>query len=335
MSLRLRHRVVPGLTALVALAVSLGAAAPAPALVPDNPWLAQRVLNMAHSGGEREAPTNTMYAFERAVDLGADMIELDIQSTRDKQLVVLHDATVDRTTDGTGRVVDMTLAQVRRLDAAHWFVPRRGTVHDLRAAKYALRGARRGDPRVKGHQPSDFAVPTLAAVLRRFPDVPVNIEIKGTEDSDTASFKRTGRLLAALLDEVGRTDVIVTSFNDTALADFHRRAPGIPLAPGKAALTAYVLTGTRPIEGTVALQLPVTQQGFRIITPELVARAHADGYAVHAWFSGTAPDTAATYNAMIDACVDGLMPARPQLLERILDERGIERPGQPGVHPCP
>ncbi|WP_457208919.1 glycerophosphodiester phosphodiesterase family protein, partial [Nocardioides sp. P5_C9_2] len=111
-------------------------AAPALARADDNPWLRQRVLNMAHSGGELEAPTNTMYAFKRAVQRGADMIELDVQSTRDKQLVVLHDATVDETTDGTGKVEDLTLRQVRRLDAAHWFVPRRGTTHDARARTY-------------------------------------------------------------------------------------------------------------------------------------------------------------------------------------------------------
>ena len=78
----------------------------------------------------------------------------------------------------------------------------------------------------------------------------------------------------------------------------------------------------------MALQVPVEYSGIRVLTPEFVARAHADGYAVHVWFSGSAPDDATTYNAMIDACVDGLMPARPTLLERILDRRDIA-PGQP------
>ncbi len=319
------------LTTLLATLV----AAPAQARADDNPWLQQRVLNMAHSGGEREAPTNTMYAFKRAVQRGADMIELDVQSTRDKQLVVLHDATVDETTDGTGKVEAMTLRQVRRLDAAHWFVPRRGTTHDAAARKYRFRGVRTGDrPAPDGYKRTDFAIPTLAQVFRRFPGVPINIEIKGTADSDTASYRRTGRLLAELVNDAGRDDVIVTSFNDAALADFHERSPQTGLAPGKQGLTAYFLYGTRPVEGTVALQVPVENSGIRVLTPEFVARAHRDGYAVHVWFSGSAPDDATTYNAMIDACVDGLMPARPTLLERILDRRGIERPGQPGVDPC-
>jgi glycerophosphoryl diester phosphodiesterase len=310
-------------------------AAPAQARVDPNPWLQQRVLNMAHSGGELEAPTNTMYAFKRAVQRGADMIELDVQSTRDRQLVVLHDATVDETTDGTGKVEAMTLRQVRRLDAAHWFVPRHGTTHDAAKRKYRFRGVRTGErPVPDGYKRTDFAIPTLAQVFRRFPGVPINIEIKGTADSDAASYRRTGRLLARFVNAAGRDDVIVTSFDDAALADFHARSPQTGLAPGRQGITDYFLYGTRPIEGTVALQVPVENSGIRVLTPEFVARAHRDGYAVHVWFSGTAPDDATTYNAMIDACVDGLMPARPTLLERILDERGIERPGQPGVNPC-
>jgi glycerophosphoryl diester phosphodiesterase len=324
------------LTTLLTALLATGVAAPAQARVDPNPWLQQRVLNMAHSGGEREAPTNTMYAFKRAVQRGADMIELDVQSTRDKQLVVLHDAKVDETTDGRGKVEDLTLRQVRRLDAAHWFVPRRGTTHDAAARKYRFRGVRTGDRRVPpGYRRSDFAIPTLAQVFRRFPGVPINIEIKGTSDDDLASYLRTGRLLADLVNESGRDDVIVTSFADAALADFHTRSPQTGLAPGRQGITDYFLYGTRPIEGTVALQVPVESSGIRVLTPEFVARAHRDGYAVHVWFSGTAPDDGATYNAMIDACVDGLMPARPTLLERILDRRGIERPGEPGVHPCP
>ena len=143
--------------------------------------------------------------------------------------------------------------------------------------------------------------------------MPINIEIKGTADDDAASFLRTGRLLAKMLNKVGRTDVIVTSFNDAALVDFHALAPQIGLAPGRDALTAYFLAGTRPMEGTVALQVPVTFSGIPVMSKEFVAKAHADGYAVHVWFSGSAPDTAKTYNAMIDMCADGLMPARPTL----------------------
>jgi glycerophosphoryl diester phosphodiesterase len=77
-----------------------------------------------------------MYAFKRAVALGADMLELDVHGTADGRLAVIHDATVDRTTEGTGRVGDLTLAQLQELDAAYDFDPDGG---------YPFRGARTGD----------------------------------------------------------------------------------------------------------------------------------------------------------------------------------------------
>jgi glycerophosphoryl diester phosphodiesterase len=299
-----------------------------------NPWLDRRVMNMAHSGGEHEFPMNTMYAFEQSVALGADMLELDIQSTADGHLVVIHNSTVDETTNGTGFVRDMTLDQLRALDAAHWFVPGRSAVHGLDSAAYPLRGAALGEVKVDGHQPKDFRMPTLREVFKAFPDVPINIEIKGTNDADVASFKRTGALLADYLAKEARCDIIVGSFNDAALADFHQRAPQVPMSAARDAMFAYFLAG-RPLPvGTVALQVPVTYAGIPVATRAFVARAHADGYAVHVWFSGSAPETSATYNAMIDTCADGLMPAKPSLLESILDARGIERPGVPGVDPC-
>lgn len=332
MSLR---AVAASLTALALPLALVATGAPATAKAADeNPWLTERVLNMAHSGGEAEAPTNTMYAFKRAVRLGADMIELDVQSTKDKKLVVMHNATLDETTNGHGKVVAQKWRTVKKYDAGYWFVPGEGTTHEAKAAAYTLRGARDGERKVKGYRPDDFRVPLLSEVFKAFPKVPINIEIKGTADDDAASFLRTGRLLAAMLDQVGRTDVIVTSFNDAALVDFHALAPQIGLAPGRDAITAYFLGGTKPMEGTVALQVPVTFSGIPVMSKEFVAKAHADGYAVHVWFSGSAPDTAKTYNAMLDMCADGLMPARPTLFERILDKRDIERPGEPGVDPC-
>lgn len=276
-----------------------------------------------------------MYAFKRAVALGADMLELDVHSTADDQLVVIHNATVDETTNGSGRVRDLTFDQVHALDAAYNFVPGRSAVPGLPPQSYPLRGIRTHDQKPPmGYKAADFAIPTLREVLKTFPDVPINIEIKGTSDADTASFLHNATLLAKILNKTGRTDIIVTSFNDLAVATFHRLAPQIPLAPGLNELTAYFLAGVRPIDGTVALQIPVRFNGIPIATPEFIARAHADGYAVHVWFSGTAPEDETTYNTLIDACADGLMVAWPAVLEQILDQRHIARPGTPGTDPC-
>ena len=87
-----------------------------------NPWLRRRVLNYAHQGGAKEAPSSTMHAFRTAVANGADALEMDVHATADGELVVCHDATLDRTTEGTGRIADHPLAHLRKLDNAHWFV---------------------------------------------------------------------------------------------------------------------------------------------------------------------------------------------------------------------
>jgi glycerophosphoryl diester phosphodiesterase len=330
-----RAAALTGLLVTAVVVPGFGAAGTAAASGGADPWPQRRFLNMAHAGGENEAPADTMYAFKRAVRLGADMVELDVESTADDRLVVIHNSSADATTNGTGLVKEMTFRQVHALDAAYNFVPGRSAVPGLPPESYPLRGVRtHGRRPPRGYRAGEFAIPSLREVLRTFRHVPVNIEIKGTSDADVESFLHNARLLARLLNQTRRTDVIVTSFNDQALATFHALAPQIPLAPGMNELIAYFFTGTRPIDGTVALQIPVAFNGIQVATKEFIARAHADGYAVHVWFSGTAPEDEATYNALIDACADGLMAAWPALLERILDQRHIARPGTPGTDAC-
>ena len=89
---------------------------------PGHPYLAGSPLLIAHRGGAGLAPENTLAAFKNAVDSwGTDMLEMDVRSTKDGEMVVVHDATVDRTTDGTGRVSDLAYAQLQDLDAGFKF----------------------------------------------------------------------------------------------------------------------------------------------------------------------------------------------------------------------
>ena len=158
---------------LLGTLAALVAATPAHAA---NRWLGDKVLNMAHQGGEDELPSNTMYAFRKALRLGADTLELDVSPTKDGTLVVMHDWQVDRTTNGTGYLTDLTLAQVRALDGAYNFVPGRNAVSGLPAKRYPFRGVRTGARKPpKGLRRNDFRVPTLAEVLRAFPHTPINI----------------------------------------------------------------------------------------------------------------------------------------------------------------
>jgi glycerophosphoryl diester phosphodiesterase len=107
------------------------------------------------------------------------------ESTADDRLVVIHNSSVDATTNGTGLVKDMTFRQVHTLDSAYNFVPGRSAVPGLPPESYPLRGVRtHGRRPPRGYRAGEFAIPSLREVLRTFRHVPVNIEIKGTSDAD-------------------------------------------------------------------------------------------------------------------------------------------------------
>jgi glycerophosphoryl diester phosphodiesterase len=320
----------------VALALALLCAATASAQGA-NRWIQERApLNIAHQGGEDEFPSNTMYAFRKALDAGADMLELDVGVTRDNKVVVLHDTTVDRTTSGTGIVSRKTLRQIKRLDAAYWFAPRARDhySHDLPRRAYRFRGVATGrvEP-PKGFRAADFRVPTLRQVMRAFPRTPINVEIKGrTPDEATEEYVRNAQVLARLLRGTARRNLIVVSFQQPAVDRFHELAPSIGVAPGISGIANWLLAGGSPGPGVVAFQVPITfrQNGalLEITTPENVARAHREGYAWQNWFSGDDRDGPADWRRLIDMCVDGIMTSRSRALERVL--RAHERPAACG-----
>jgi len=301
-----------------------------------NPWLDQRTfINMAHQGGEDEFPSNTMYAFRESLAAGADTLELDVNRTKDDQFVVMHDWKVDRTTNGTGYTTDLTLAEIQQLDAAHNFIPGRNAVAGEPESEYPFRGVRTGaEPPPDGYTAEDFRVPTLTEVLEAFPDTPLNIEIKGQEDQES-EFVRNAELLAALLNATDRRDLIVVSFNQAAVDRFHELAPEIDIAPGLNGLVGYFLNG-EPMpnaDAVVAIQVPTEFGDLEVLTPERVAQAHRAGWAVHIWLSGN-EENKRVYNDILDHCVDGIMPARPTALEKVLRKRDVVRPGGEGTDPC-
>ena len=292
-----------------------------------NPWLKRRVLNIAHQGGEDEFPSNTLYAFHKALAAGADMLELDVGVTRDNKVIVMHDTSVDRTTNGHGLISSKTLRQIRRLDAAYWFAPRAADhySHDLNPDAYRFRGVATGKrPPPRGFTQADFKVPTLSAVLRTFPKVPINIEIKGrTKKEEDSEYVYNAGVLARLLKDVPRKGrLIVASFKDAAVARFHKLVPQIGLNAAQDATTKWFLADVPPPPGTVAFQVPITYKlgdaVIQVTTADTVARAHREGFAWHNWFSDMDVDGPRTWERLIDYCVDGIMTSRPTRLERTL-----------------
>jgi len=311
--------------ALLAFAVfgaAMVAVAPADAA---SRWVTGKTWNIAHQGGEDEFPSNTLYAFKRSVQEGADMLELDVGVTKDNQVIVMHDTTVDRVTNGTGTISGKTLAQIRKLDGAYWFSGGKGAYnHDRAKSAYKLRGIATGKRKPpKGFKASDFRVPTLTEVMKAFPTTPINVEIKGrTPAEQIAGYVTNAEVLAKLLKTSKRRDIIVVSFIDDAVARFHELAPAFGTSPGLNGSAAFLLAKTPVPAGSVALQLPVTYRLngtlVDVATSAFIGQAHDAGLAWHSWFGDEDKDAPATWRKLVSLCADGIMTARPKALEQVL-----------------
>ncbi|HJQ29825.1 MAG TPA: glycerophosphodiester phosphodiesterase family protein, partial [Rubrobacter sp.] len=157
-------------------------------------------VNLAHRGASALAPENTLEAFRMAVEAGAGGLELDVHLTRDGHVVVIHDETVERTTNGTGSVSGMNLAELRGFDAGYRFSPDGG-----RTRPYGGRGLR---------------VPTLAEVLQEFPGVAVNIDMKAVRPGIEAA------VLEVLREAGAEGRALVVSSKHGAVRRFRRISGG-------------------------------------------------------------------------------------------------------------
>ena len=252
---------------------------------------------LAHRGASARAPENTLEAFRLAVEEGTGGLELDVHATRDGEIVVIHDATVDRTTDGSGAVAGMTLEELRRLDAGYRFSPDGG-----RTFPYRGRGTR---------------IPTLAEVYAQFPDVRVNADIKetraGTEEEVLWVIRRAAAEVRTLV-----------ASNDHAVVRRFRRVSGgrIRTAASRREIAAFYLMSCSRLEALGrpaydALQVPVEHKGITLVTPRFLGAAHSRDVRVDVW---TIND-AAEMRRLLDLGVDGVMTDRPGVLAGLLEER--------------
>ncbi|MGJ8670002.1 MAG: glycerophosphodiester phosphodiesterase family protein, partial [Oceanococcus sp.] len=245
--------------------------------VAGNPWLERRPINFSHRGGAVEFPENTLYSYKRSVEVGADVLEMDVYETADGELVVLHDVSIDRTTNGTGDVSSYTVDELKAFDAAHWFVPGVGTKTDADEAEYIWRGVATGEkPAPQGFDANDFRIPTLAETLDAFPDVLINIELKPDPDS-TGSYE--GKVAELLIERQRSDDVIVASFIDPPALLFKAQAPCVSTSypTGQAALAVLASQGPLPLLPNPvhhAFQVPPSV-GVEVGTQDFVDAAHA------------------------------------------------------------
>ncbi|MCX6519240.1 MAG: glycerophosphodiester phosphodiesterase family protein [Actinobacteria bacterium] len=278
-------------------------AAPRPPATVDDLLALGRPIVLAHAAGEDEFPHSTPYGYAQSVAAGVDMLDLDVQLTGDGVLIVQHDGDVDRTTEGTGDVASMTYEQVAALDNAYWFTAE-CVCRDQPDSAYLYRGIRTGAVAPPaGATADDFAIPRFRDIVERWPDMPLNIEIKG----EGAAAVEAARLLAAELTELDRLDAaVVTSFDDTVVTAFGEFAPTVELTPGLALSTAWVLDGTPLPDGMRILQLPPEYEGLEVLTPEVVSASHDAGYVIWVWPNDRVWENAAGYEQLLDMGMDGL-----------------------------
>jgi glycerophosphoryl diester phosphodiesterase len=254
-------------------------------------------INLAHRGASALAPENTIEAFRLAVEAGAGGLELDVHMTRDGHIVVIHDATVDRTTNGFGAVSEMTLDELRRLDAGHNFSPDGGPTRPYRG-----RGVR---------------VPTLGEVLREFPGVAVNIDIK----AGTPGIEETVFRVLREADALGR--VLVVSIPHATVKRFRKVSGGhVSTGASKREIGVFFISSRLSLERLVrpaydTVQVPLRHRGIRVVTPRFVRAAHARGVRVDAWTINQADEM----RRLLDLGVDVIMTDRPGMLAEVLENR--------------
>ncbi|MBT9260281.1 MAG: glycerophosphodiester phosphodiesterase [Clostridiales bacterium] len=270
------------------LAVAVGSSAyakslPRPSLPEDLFADEKGALVIAHRGGAALAPEDTIVAFEKGRELGSHWLEMDVWPTADGHIVVIHDDTVDRTTNGQGQVQEMTLHEIQSLDAGYWFTQDGGIT-------YPFRGL-------------GVFVPTLDEVLAALPDTRMVIEIK----PDSADFARQ---VVAKVQEMGAAGkVMLPSFHQASEDAVRKASPKIPTSMTfEEGITFQILLRlglasfwTPP--GNVVAQMPPKMHGVPIITEAFIRMAHYKGLPVHVWTINDATEMRVLNYLGVDAII--------------------------------
>lgn len=255
---------------------------------------------IAHRGFSGRFPENTMLAFEEAAKLPIDCIELDVHSSRDGKVVIIHDPTLERTTNRMGRVFDFAWEDLKKLDAGYHFDPQA-------TGEFPFRG--------KG-----CAIPLLEDVFKTFPDMKFIIEIKQT-------LPAIEELVYRLIRKYKMQDkVIVASEHHEPLIRFRHIDPSIATNLAKTEARDYYqkfrmhLINFHQPAGD-ALQIPERYNGKPVVTPLFVASAKRKGLFIHIWTVNNPKDM----RRLIEYGVDGIISDHPDRLLQVVASLPSER----------
>jgi len=242
------------------------------------------VLVTAHRGFSGDAPENTLAAFKKAMEVGSDMIELDVRFSKDGKIVVIHDNTLERTTSGQGQVTDYTLQELKKLDAGSWFGPR-----------FAQEG-----------------IPTLKEVLELAKGkIPLNIEIKDAPEGQYKIVDLAEQALREAHDAGMAGQVIFSAFNPSALERIRERNP-----PSWVALLYHRdWNSLREVTGGRAFSVLNLRHSF--LTREKIGRIHREGMKVNTYTVNSEEEM----EQFIRWGVDGIITNHPDKLIQILKKK--------------
>lgn len=257
-------------------------------------------LVVAHRGGKGLAPEGTLAAFEKAKQLAVDIIEYDIHQTVDGHLVVSHDPTVDRMTNGSGEINEMTLEEVQALDAGYGFEDEEGN--------YSYRG-------------QGVYIPTVREVFEKYPKMRQLIEIKDTNHEDL--YEEISQKLWALIKEYKmEVQVMIGSFDHEINEYFDEISGGeIPIGAGEQAVREFAQMHVPYLNGLAksrvdSFQLPVEQEGHNLASKNIINSAKKRNIAIFYWTINDAEEM----RELISKGVDGIITDYPDRLQKVLEE---------------
>lgn len=259
-----------------------------------------RTYNIAHRGGAALAPEETLEAFAKSEEAGADMFEYDVHITKDGHLIASHDATVDRITTGTGYINDLTLTEIKALDAGEKFVDVNGE------SPYKGQGVQ---------------LATVEEIFLLFPHKRAVIELKDTNRPEL--YEAMNQEIWRLIQQYNMEDkVIIASFDHKINQRFKEISNGqVAIGAGESEATSYLTKMILRLNGIAhtdaqAFQLPTNQHGLDLTQKNIINGSRQRGIDVYYW---TINDVK-TMRDLIAKGVDGIMTDNPELLEKVLNE---------------
>ena len=262
--------------------------------LPNSPFFTiNGVAVIAHAGGKGIWPDNTLFAMERATELGVDVLEMDVHATEDGVIVLRHDETVDATTNGTGLIREMSFSELGKLDAAYNWTPNE-------EIDYPYRG-------------QDIGVPSLEELFVALPTMRMDIEIKQLEPS-------IAEPLCDLIQAYNmEANVLVASFHPHSILEFRKACPNVATSAVEPEVRYFyalntILLGNIYQPRLEAFQVPEYAGDIQVVRSRFVDGAHKHNVAVYVWTVNEPLDM----EYFVGLGVDGIITDRPDLLLEVL-----------------